>query len=173
MKAKTDDTAWTEFNPKPSSPSKSISIPKGMTIRHGAVVPMPEDDLEEAKIKRDKAMNELAKRLFALKARSEEDAQEIARMEAELGTYFPEEAGEISVSTENFTVTCNRLERWSWDKTLLEEIFNQEELPEWVTRNLSVDKRKFQKLPTDEREKVKPALTRKLNNPRIKVTKNV
>ena len=45
--------------------------------------------------------------------------------------------------------------------------------PEYVTRSLSIDKRKFQKLPPETQELIKFALTRKLDKAKVKVVENV
>ena len=59
------------------------------------------------------------------------------------------------------------------DKEELEKYFGQTELPDYVNRALSVDKRKFKRLPADEQAKIKSFLTRHLNSPKVKVVKNV
>lgn len=97
----------------------------------------------------------------------------LGQLENEIAYLFPEESGEIAQSTPKFEVIVSRSERWQWDKTALEKMFSPEELPDYVKRSITVDKRKFQKLPFSEQERLKFALTRKLDNPKVKVIPNV
>lgn len=109
---------------------------------------------------------QITKKIDALSSRIEELQLDIARM-------FPETEGELSKTTENFIVSVSRSERWSWDKDFLEQEFGTSGAPDWIKRGLSVDKRKFQKLPKDEQRKYLFALTRKLDKAKVKVVPNV
>jgi len=61
-------------------------------------------------------------------------------------------------------------ETYKWDQSTLQGILNDEtDLPEFVRKTLSVDKRRFDSLDDDERKKLLPALTRKPGKPSIKV----
>jgi len=91
----------------------------------------------------------------------------------ELARLFPEVEGTMNRSVGDYTITMKRPERWVWDKDMLEAMFGDGELPPYVRRNFSVDKRKFQSLKTSEQDALKPALARKLGNPKIEVTPNV
>ena len=93
----------------------------------------------------------------------------IAQLETEIAHVFPEEAGERAMSTDSYEVLVSRSERWTWDKAALEKAFSQGELPDHIKRSLTVDKRKFLKLPTSDQEKLKFALPRKLDKPKVKV----
>jgi len=115
----------------------------------------------------------LATEYQSLVVENERISERMGQLEGEMGHLFPEEAGELAISTKTFEVVVRRSERWSWDKKLLEEIFSQGEIPEYINRSLTVDKRKFQRLPTHEQENLKPALTRKLDSPKIKVIRHV
>lgn len=97
----------------------------------------------------------------------------LGQLENEIAHVFPEEAGEKAMSTDTYEIVVNRSERWSWDKKALEQLYGQEELPDFIKRSMSVDKRKFQKLPTSEQERLKFALTRTLDKPKIKVIPHV
>lgn len=109
------------------------------------------------------------------KLKQEHDAlsDRLGQLENEIAYLFPEEAGEIAQSTPAYEVIVSRTERWQWDKVALEKMFSPEELPDYVKRSITVDKRKFQKLPAQEQERLKFALTRKLDNPKVKVIPNV
>jgi DNA-binding transcriptional MocR family regulator len=91
----------------------------------------------------------------------------------ELARLFPEVEGTMNRNAGGYTITMKRPERWVWDKEMLEAMFGDGELPPYVRRNFSVDKRKFQSLKASEQDALKPALTRKLGNPKIEVTPNV
>jgi len=110
------------------------------------------------------------KDIEGLVMRNSERLKELAEQMAQM---FPEEEGELSQNVDNLKVVITRSERWVWDKVLLEKEFNEKELPEYVTRSLSIDKRKFQKLPTETQELIKFALTRKLDKAKVKVVENV
>jgi hypothetical protein len=100
--------------------------------------------------------------------------ERVAKLESEMARLFPEEEGELALSTpDGFEVVVRRSERWTWDKQKLEEIFSQGEVPEYVKRTLTVDKRKFQRLPASDQVMLKAALTRKLDSPKVKVIKHV
>ena len=115
----------------------------------------------------------LCHELYTLELDLPKKLERIQQLQSEIALEFPETEGEQSKTTERFQVSCARSERWSWDKPMLEEIFGEGELPEYVTRSLSVDKRKFKKLPSNDQNNLKPALTRKLDRAKIKVMQNV
>ena len=115
----------------------------------------------------------LAQEYTEVKAQYDELGVRLEQLEAEIAHLFPEEAGEQTQSTRMFDVTVSRTERWTWDKEALEREFSSGEVPDYVKRSLTVDKRKFQKLSAWEQERLKYALTRKLDKPKVKVTENV
>jgi len=115
----------------------------------------------------------LAEEYVRLKAEFDALQDRLGQIENEIAYLFPEEAGEIAQSTPKFEIIVSRSERWSWDKDALSREFSQEEYPDYIKRSLSVDKRKFQKLPEFEQQRLKHALTRKLDNPKVKVIPNV
>lgn len=120
-----------------------------------------------------KALDALAKQHLEVSQQIEELMNTLGQIENEIAHAFPEEAGETALSTDGYEIVCNRSERWSWDKKILETIFAQGDLPDYVKRSMSVDKRKFLKLPTSEQEQIKSALTRTLDKPKIKVIPHV
>ena len=140
----------------------------------------PWDAIESAS---EVAIDRSSERLNRLEVLAEEYAQikrehdalatRLGQVENEIAHLFPEEAGELAQSTKDFDVVVSRSERWTWDKSALEKLFSQEELPDYVKRSLSVDKRKFSKLPQYEQEKLRFALTRKLDNPKVRVIPHV
>ena len=99
--------------------------------------------------------------------------ERLKELSEQMAQLFPEKEGDLTQNVGNLSVTVSRSERWSWDKVLLEKEFNEQELPEYVTRSLTVDKRKFQKLPKETQDLIKFALTRKLDKAKVKVVDNV
>ena len=126
-----------------------------------------------SKEKRGSNLEELAAK--HLKTTSDLEALTVllGQLETEIAHVFPEEAGERAMSTDTFEIVLNRSERWQWDKKALEDLYTQDDLPDFIKRSMSVDKRKFQKLPTSEQERLKFALTRTLDKPKIKVIPHV
>jgi hypothetical protein len=115
----------------------------------------------------------LAEEFVRLKKEYDALSERLGQLENEIAYLFPEEAGDLAQSTSNFEVIVSRSERWTWDKDALQRQFPTEEYPDYIKSSLSVDKRKFQKLPALEQEKLRHALTRKLDNPKVKVIPNV
>lgn len=115
----------------------------------------------------------LAQTYSDLREQQEALSEELGRLEREIAHYFPEEAGEIAKTAGSYEIIVSRAERWSWDKDALESVFSQGEVPDYVKRSLSIDKRKFLRLPINEQDAVKHALTRKLDAPKVKVIPNV
>ena len=85
---------------------------------------------------------------------------------------FPEDFGEHSKIAGNKVITINRSERYEWNQDLLAKIYREEEIPTHIKRRLTVDKRVFQRLTTDEQAPLVPALTRKPGPVSIKVTRS-
>lgn len=117
----------------------------------------------------NQALDELAERHREVSVKIGELQDILTGIEGEIAHMFPEVSGEQSITTDRFEVVVSRSERWSWDKDALEEMFGQGDLPDYVKRSMSVDKRKFLKLPTSEQESLHHALTRNLDKPKIKV----
>lgn len=83
---------------------------------------------------------------------------------------FPEDAGEHIKEIGPYRVTCNRAERWVWDKEKLEAIYNANpQLPDYVKKTYSVDKRKYQTLGDEEKSLLRDALERKPIKAKIKI----
>lgn len=118
-------------------------------------------------------LEELAQRHLEISRQLEALSIELGQVENEIAHVFPEEAGEKAISTNTYEVVVRRTERWSWDKKALEDTFSQGELPPYVKRSMTIDKRQFQKLPSAEQESLKHALTRTLDKPKIQVIPHV
>lgn len=111
-------------------------------------------------------LQEVILQIESLKFRQEEIEDEISR-------WFPAEEGTHVKHFDGFSVEVSRTSRWMWDKEILADMYGDEPLPEHITRRLSVDKRKFQKLPASEQDELMPALTKKLDKAKVKVSNNV
>jgi len=96
---------------------------------------------------------------------------EADRLSGEIAHLFPTVAGEQTEQVEDMHVRVTRTEKYQWDKPELERLFHQGELPEFVSRSLSIHKRTYDRLPSDEQERVRHALTKKLNPPKVEVIK--
>ena len=115
-------------------------------------------------------LKEMAINLFRKKTELEKLSEEVKKLEGEIAYFFPQIAGEHKRRLDEVHVSVKRHERFEWDENKLAEIFDQREVPEYIRRRLSVDKRRFNRLSQDEQNLVKPALTRKLQSPKVEVT---
>lgn len=97
---------------------------------------------------------------------------QIGLLEKRIISEFPEDFGEHSKIAGNKVITINRSERYEWNQDLLAKIYREEEIPTHIKRRLTVDKRVFQRLTTDEQAPLVPALTRKPGPVSIKVTRS-
>lgn len=117
-------------------------------------------------------LNTLALEHEKLQENLTEITDRLAWIESEIVHLFPEQEGELSQSVSNHNVIVSRTEKWTWDKAMLEKFFSHC-FPDYIRRTLSVDKRKFLQLPTEEQDKLRPCLTRSLNKAKVKVVRNV
>ena len=97
---------------------------------------------------------------------------QIGLLEKRIISEFPEDFGEHSKIAGNKVITINRSERYEWNQDLLAKIYREEEIPTHIKRRLTVDKRVFQRLTTEEQAPLVPALTRKPGPVSIKVTRS-
>jgi hypothetical protein len=150
-------------------PKEAFMIEDDWDILEGSLTPKS----ASAEMATDR-LQPMASEYFYLLERYDEMGERVAKLESEMARLFPEEEGELALSTpDGFEVVVRRSERWTWDKQKLEEIFSQGDVPEYVKRTLTVDKRKFQRLPASDQVMLKAALTRKLDSPKVKVIKHV
>lgn len=114
----------------------------------------------------------LAQRHLELSLQNERLKAELEAIEEEMAPLVPEEPGDHHIDAGDYLVRATRAERWTWDKAELERRFGSEdELPDYVRRSLSVDKRKFQSLPPAEQGPLLDALTRSPSKPAFEVVK--
>jgi len=109
----------------------------------------------------------VADQLADLKEEHDELRDELARLAPEIEGEFPFEAGK-------YTVIVTRPERWKWDQAQLKTIFaHSDTLPPWAKKTISIDKRAFQRLPSDQQGELHPALTRDLAAAKVKVVEEL
>lgn len=97
--------------------------------------------------------------------------EEREAIDASLLALVPEEPGERTIKIGSYAVTIKRAERWSWDSQKVADVFGGvANLPDYVKKNFSIDKRKFERLPPSDRDLLLDALTRGLGAAKIEVT---
>ena len=119
----------------------------------------------------DPALESAAKEFADLARRKEEIEGRLSVLGDQILTAFTEESGEqVLPINNNISIIVNRVERWTWDTELLDEIFAQSDsLPPHVQKRITVDKRKFQALSDDQKRELLPALTRKPGSAKITI----
>ena len=137
----------------------------GFNVDFGKATPSTKDVGSDAK-ELATELQEVTQQLEILAARKEQIEDEIAR-------WFPEVEGKHEKHFDGLTIEVSRTSRWLWDKDVLSDLFDNKPLPTHITRRLSVDKRKFQKLTKSEQDELIPALTKKLDKAKVKVINNV
>ena len=118
-----------------------------------------------------KSLRTLASDFHDAIAQANELQETVDRLSGEIAHLFPETAGEQIEQVDDMHVRVTRTERYKWDKSELERVFDQGELPQYVSRNLSIHKRTYDKLPVEEQAKVAHALKKELNSPKVEVIK--
>lgn len=105
----------------------------------------------QEQIDRAGALKEIRDKIAELKLHEEVLAAEFVKE-------FPEDVGEHTKTFGKFVVTCKRGETWKWDSDRLEAMFATASLPEYIERKLTVQKRAFQKLSKEDRNRLHEAL---------------
>jgi hypothetical protein len=119
-------------------------------------------------------LDTLADQLLTMQTVLENSQQACKHLSMEIANHFDEILGVQEKELTNFTITCTHNERWIWDKTKLQERFDNGLCPpDYVKKSLTIDKKKFQSLPITIQGDLRDALTRKLEPAKVKVVKNV
>jgi hypothetical protein len=133
--------------------------------------PKPLESAAEAASIKTSELADLAEKLFE----AEEQLAEVKRsadiLSEQIAAQFPHEAGKQTRTLGDLELTVSCSERWEWDHELLAALYEQGKLPSFVTRKLSVDRKIFDRLPSDAQDDLRAALTRKLMKPQVKVAK--
>jgi hypothetical protein len=129
------------------------------------------DDYEskDAALEPPKADSTLAMRIIAAKAALDAADAAYATLCDEAVALISDDFGEHIIDCGQHSIVLTRSERYEWDTDALKTILGGKELP-FVKQKLSVDKRRFDALPEDEKKQLLPALTRKPGSVSIKVT---
>ncbi len=128
------------------------------------------DDYEAASESRE--ISRKVEEYETLVTKRDELNDQISLIEKQIISEFPEDFGEHSKVAGNKVITINRSERYEWNQDLLAKIYREEEIPTHIKRRLTVDKRVFTRLTTEEQAPLVPALTRKPGPVTIKVTRS-
>lgn len=128
------------------------------------------DDYEAASESRE--ISRKVEEYETLVTKRDELNDQISLIEKQIISEFPEDFGEHSKIAGNKVITINRSERYEWNQDLLAKIYREEEIPTHIKRRLTVDKRVFTRLTTEEQAPLVPALTRKPGPVTIKVTRS-
>jgi len=114
-------------------------------------------------------LRELAEEYFDTSIAITELQKRYEKISGEIAHLFPVEAGEKTETLDDLHITVKRTEKYVWDRAELERIYEQGELPEFLSRTLSIHKRTYDRMPEDEKGKVSHALTKNLNTPKVEV----
>jgi hypothetical protein len=98
------------------------------------------------------------------------DAKEkLKNVVEDLARFAPEVSGEVIIETDKFRIVVTRGETYGWDADILEQLYEQPEVPAHIKRKLTVDKKRYDQLPEDEQKLLRPALTIRVGKPKIEV----
>lgn len=111
----------------------------------------------------------LARDVAALEKEQDTIAKALGPKKERLAAYFPEEVGEHTRTVNGVNITVKRSESLEWDTDILDQLFVTTPLPDFVSKKLSVPKRKWDKLDDTTKQGLLPALTRKPGAPRISI----
>tara|TARA_E500000318_G_scaffold27823_1_gene28047 strand:+ start:4940 stop:5386 length:447 start_codon:yes stop_codon:yes gene_type:complete len=87
----------------------------------------------------------------------------------EIAKVLPSTSGTHVKKTNKFEVTLKRTENWTWDNVKLKSLYKGSVLPHFVQENLSIHKKHFKNLTTQEQNDLRDALTIKHRKPSIEV----
>lgn len=122
---------------------------------------------------RAQILDELAARYEDARAQKEAVTTLLDALTEEIARLFPESEGDFTHTGPNYMVRVTRDETHSWDKKMLQRMFDGDAavVPAYITKTYGVDKKKWESMPPVHQDLVRDALTRKLSKPKIKVTK--
>ena len=111
----------------------------------------------------------VAKRLLEVNEKLKELKSEKTKLEDEIWTLTPEEAGEEIVKGDQYSFLISRTELWKWDSKKIEATLALPSLPDHITVKFSVDKGEYNKLDAKSQRELSEALTVSAGKPRVKV----
>lgn len=138
----------------------------------GQTVPVaPEPQAQTAQASQEeKAIEATIRELIEVEAKEDQLKQRKKELQGVIECQFPEgEIGEWMRKFGAYQVTFKRGEKLEWDTDTLKELVEAGEVPDHIKLKLSVDKRKYDALPQNEKDKLLPALTIKPGTVKIEV----
>lgn len=118
-------------------------------------------------------VDDLAPQLIDALAALEAAKTKVKQLTEDLARFAPEIAGEVQLRGTAYVATVRRAERFEWDSDVLAALYDAGELPPYIKKKLSVDKKRYDRMTDDDRDALKSALTIKLSAPSIEVSRNV
>ena len=118
---------------------------------------------------------DLAEKLFYIDRENAELKEARKRAILDLEGLIPE-THEGEIKAHGWTIMVERGERWSWDKDILEQLLkakginDPENVPPFISRSTTINRKKFDVQPDAERAEWMPALTRQKGTTKITVT---
>ena len=143
---------------------------------------MAEDPWDRYSSPQDKSLSEavkqkqleiFSKRFFDLTKQKSEMESELESVADDIARMFPEVAGTETKTAGVYQIEVNRIERYNWDYEKVEEHFASmpsESLPDHVSREIRIDRRLYNALPSSQQEELEEYLTKKLIKPKVRVT---
>lgn len=80
-----------------------------------------------------------------------------------------EQARTFRADDKSVTVTIKRTEKVSWDQDVLDQLVAGQVIPDYITKKLGVDNKRYAALDQETKQKLEPARTVSLNSPTIKI----
>lgn len=125
---------------------------------------------------REDQLDATAMRLLYVKEQIKALKEEQQALEDKVWTLTPDEAGEATVESKQFSFVVSRSELWKWNSPDLEVLAASNPFVGAVVKSkFSLPKNEYQplmdKLPAPEAKKLQDTLTRTVGKPRIKIIK--
>lgn len=116
-------------------------------------------------------LQELMKEFKSTNAVMETLKEKINVIREEILDFFPKEPGNYERISQGGThlLEVRISEKWTWNEKKLAELAHEHDLPYFMKRKLTIDKRKFERLDHDEKDQYLDALTREPGLTRITV----
>tara|TARA_B100001094_G_scaffold100619_2_gene96767 strand:+ start:5942 stop:6382 length:441 start_codon:yes stop_codon:yes gene_type:complete len=141
-----------------------------MSYSDDTVQAMKQFGMTPATSPEDKKFLEDCSSLQDLQGNLDSIKKKIDKLTDDICACLPIEIGDVYKTVEGVTVTVTRPERFKWDQDLIKQLLNDVDvLPSHVTKRYTVEKRRFERLPDEDKALLMPALTREAGAPKITV----
>lgn len=106
-------------------------------------------------------VDQLAKELLSARHLLAEAQATVRRAEQKVIASMHQSFGEVPCTARGhgYTLSVTRPEKWHWDKEALLGIVGGIEMPTFISTSLRVNRKRFEALPQEEKERFTPALT--------------